>query len=395
MNAVEPIDQTLIPAHLTGKDGCNRSHARSQVMASDDRSAVLAWLARYADTPATLASYRKEAERLLLWCVHQRGLAMSSLTHEDLLLYERFLADPQPAERWVMTARQRPGRDSPHWRPFAGPLSNASQRHALSIINAMFSWLVEAGYLAGNPLSLGRRKRRVGPRKTNRFLPQEHWDEVKATIQAMPTGTVREQARAVRCRWLFSLLYVGGLRVSEVTSGSMGGFYSQRDRSGVERWWLEIVGKGDKPRIVPATAELMTELMGYRKVNGLSALPVSGDGRPLVLPIIGKEKPLARSAVHEIVKGVMRATADRLRARGSDWEAAAAQIEAASTHWLRHTAGTHMTDAGLDVKAVRDNFGHATISTTSIYVHSEDNARHDATQAAHKIGWAPTPRKAG
>ncbi len=395
MNAVAPIEQTLIPAHLTGQDGRNRSHARSQVAADDDRSAVLAWLARYIDTPATLASYRKEAERLLLWCVHQRGVAMSSLTHEDLLVYERFLVDPKPAERWVMTVRQRPGRDSPHWRPFAGPLSSASQRHALSIINAMFSWLVEAGYLAGNPLSLGRRKRRAGPRQTNRFLPQEHWNEVKATIQAMPTGTAREQMHAVRCRWLFSLLYVGGLRVSEVTSGSMGGFYSQRDRSGVERWWLEVTGKGDKTRIVPATAELMAELMVYRKVNGLPTLPLSGEERPLVLPIIGKEKPLARSAVHEIVKGVMRATAGRLRARGSDWEAAAAQIEAASTHWLRHTAGTHMTDAGLDVKAVRDNFGHATISTTSIYVHSEDDARHDATQAAHKIGWTPLPSKAG
>lgn len=393
MNAVAPIDQTLIPAHLTGQDGRNRSHARSQVAADDDRSAVLAWLARYVDAPATLASYRKEAERLLLWCVHQRGLAMSSLTHEDLLVYERFLADPQPAERWVMTVRQRPGRSSPHWRPFAGPLSSASQRHALSIINAMFSWLVEAGYLAGNPLSLGRRNRRVGLRQTNRFLPHEHWDEVKATIQTMPTGTAREQAHAVRCRWLFSLLYVGGLRVSEVTSGGMGGFYSQRDRDGVERWWLEVTGKGDKARIVPATAELMAELMAYRKANGLSALPASGENRPLVLPIIGKEKPLARSAVHEIVKGVMRATAGRLRARGCDWEAAAAQIEAASTHWLRHTAGTHMTDAGLDVKAVRDNFGHATISTTSIYVHSEDDARHDATQAAHKIGWA-TPKTA-
>ncbi len=391
MNAVVPIDQTLIPAHLTGQEGRNRSHTPSQVAADDDRSAVLAWLARYVDTPATLTTYRKEAERLLLWCVHQRSLAMSSLTHEDLLLYERFLTDPQPAERWVMTVRQRAGRDSPHWRPFAGPLSSASQRHALSIINAMFSWLVEAGYLAGNPLSLGRRKRRVGPRQTNRFLPHEHWDEVKATIQAMPANTARGRAHAVRCRWLFSLLYVGGLRVSEVTSGCMGGFYSQRDRAGVERWWLAITGKGDKSRIVPATAELMAELMAYRKVNGLSALPASGgETRPLVLPIIGKEKPLARSAVHEIVKGVMRATADRLRARGIEWEGAAAQIETASTHWLRHTAGTHMTDAGLDVKAVRDNFGHATISTTSIYVHSEDDARHDATQAAHKIGWEPS-----
>ncbi len=389
MNAVAPIDQTLIPAHLTGQDGRNRSHARSHVAAGDDRSAVLAWLARYTDTPTTLASYRKETERLLLWCVHQRGLAMSSLTHEDMLMYERFLADPQPAERWVMTVRQRPGRDSPHWRPFAGPLSSASQRHALSIINAMFSWLVEAGYLAGNPLSLGRRRRRTAPKQTNRFLPHEHWNEVKTTILAMPVDTGRDVAHAVRCRWLFSLLYVGGLRVSEVTSGTMGGFYSQRDRSGVERWWLEIVGKGDKTRTVPATAELMTELMAYRKACGMSALPAQGEAHPLVLPIIGKTKPLARSAVHEIVKRVMRSTAERLRARGVEWEGVAAQIEQASTHWLRHTAGTHMTDAGLDVKAVRDNFGHATISTTSIYVHSEDDARHDATQAAHQIGWAP------
>jgi integrase/recombinase XerD len=52
-----------------------------------------------------------------------------------------------------------------------------------------------------------------------------------------------------------------------------------------------------------------------------------------------------------------------------------------------------MTDAGFDDKTVRDNFGHATISKTSIYVHSEENARHDATQAVHKIGWT-SPGKA-
>lgn len=391
MNAIVPIDRMPISSSLSGTDGLNRARGATQIAADDDRSAVLAWLARYIDTPATLASYRKEAERLLLWCVHQRGLAMSSLTHEDLLMYERFLADPQPAERWVMTVRQRPGRASPHWRPFAGPLSSASQRHALSIINALFSWLVEAGYLAGNPLSLGRRRRRVGPRQTSRFLPHEHWEEVKATILAMPTDSGREAAHSARCRWLFSLLYIGGLRVSEVTSSTMGGFYSQRDRGGVERWWLEVIGKGDKTRIVPATSELMTELMVYRKAHGWPALPGSNESTPLVLRIIGAEKPMARSAIHEVVKGVMRSTADRLRARGLEWEATAAQIEAASTHWLRHTAGTHMTDAGMDVKTVRDNFGHATISTTSIYVHSENDARHDATQAVHKIKWDVGP----
>ena len=99
-----------------------------------------------------------------------------------------------------------------------------------------------------------------------------------------------------------------------------------------------------------------------------------------------------RSAVHEIVKGVMRETASRLRARDPAHEAAAAHIERASTHWLRHTAGSHQSDQ-VDLKAVRDNLGHSNISTTSIYVHSEDDARHDATNAAHRVNWcsvAPT-----
>jgi integrase/recombinase XerD len=36
---------------------------------------------------------------------------------------------------------------------------------------------------------------------------------------------------------------------------------------------------------------------------------------------------------------------------------------------------------------VRDNLGHANISTTSIYLHAEDDARHDATAAVHRVDW--------
>ena len=186
MNALVSLDQLAIPAHVDGRLGRNRATSRSQLAALDDRSAVLAWLARYADSIATLASYRKEAERLMLWCTLQHGVALSDLTHEDLLVYQRFLADPQPAERWVMKPGQKPGRNSSLWKPFAGPLGPSSQRQALSILNAMFSWLVEAGYLAGNPLALSRRKRRMAAPRVSRFLPVEHWEVVKATIEAMP-----------------------------------------------------------------------------------------------------------------------------------------------------------------------------------------------------------------
>lgn len=169
-----PALQALsIPATLNGSQGRNRAATQGQLSAPDDRSAVLAWLARYVDSPATLASYRKEAERLLLWCTLQHRVALSDLTHEDFLIYQRFLADPQPAQDWVMAPGQKPGRTSPMWRPFAGPLSESSQRQALSILNAMLSWLVQAGYLAGNPLALSRRKRRTAAPRVSRFLPQE------------------------------------------------------------------------------------------------------------------------------------------------------------------------------------------------------------------------------
>jgi len=96
--------ETLVPADtLSGKDGVNRSRAgHRQISADTDRDAVLAWLARYADSPNTLANSRREAERLLLWSLLECGKPLSSLTHEDLLVYQRFLSDPQPQARWVM-----------------------------------------------------------------------------------------------------------------------------------------------------------------------------------------------------------------------------------------------------------------------------------------------------
>jgi integrase/recombinase XerD len=386
MNSVVALDQLVIPVHLDGSRGRNRASSPGQLAATDDRSAVLAWLARYADSPATLASYRKEAERLMLWCGLQHGVALSDLTHEDLLVYQRFLADPQPAERWVMAPGQKPSRASPLWRPFAGPLGASSQRQSLSILNAMLSWLVEAGYLAGNPLALSRRKRRHAAPRVSRFLPMEHWAAVKATIEAMPVLTERDRLHASRGRWLFSLLYIGGLRVSEVCGTTMGGFFSRRGADGRERWWLEITGKGRKTRLVPATSELMAELIRYRKTHGLSPLPFEGEGTPLVMPLIGPMKPMARSAIHEVVKAALRESAARLRARGPEFEAAAHHLEQASTHWMRHTAGSHLSEKA-DLKVVRDNLGHANISTTSIYLHSEDDARHDATMAVHRVGW--------
>lgn len=385
--AIAPLELVRLPDHLDGQTGSNRSTlGHAQIAAQTDIDALKAWLARFLDTRTTFDSYRKESERLLLWATLELGKPLSSLTHEDLLVYQRFLANPQPTERWVMKAGRKWSRFDPDWRPFAGPLAPTSQRQAIIILNTMFSWLVNAGYLAGNPLSLSRQRQRKAKPRITRFLDDELWLEVKTTIETMPRETYREREHFHRVRWLFSLLYICGLRISEVIEHSMGGFFCRRDSEGEERWWLEITGKGDKTRLVPATAELIVELTRYRRENGLPPFPIPGEPTPLLLPIGGKQRPLTRSAVHLIVKEVFNRTAIRIRDRGAEFERLANLVEEASAHWMRHTAGSNMADA-MDLRHVRDNLGHSSISTTNTYLHTEDDQRHKETEAKHLLNW--------
>jgi len=383
----KPLEQLSLSSDLDGGRGTNRAFGnRPQIAAQNDIDAITAWLARFVDTKATFDTYRKESERLLLWSTTELRKPLSSLTHEDLLLYRRFLSDPQPAQRWVMTGR-KVARADPSWRPFAGPLSPASERQAFVILNTLFAWLVNAGYLAGNPLSLSRQRARKAKPRVTRFLEDDLWQAVKTSIDAMPRDTAREQEHHARVRWLISLLYLMGLRISEVVSNPMGGFFRRRDRDGQDRWWLAITGKGDKERLLPATTELMAELTRYRRHYGLAALPYGGETTPLLLPIGGTHRTLTRGAVHLIIKQVFDNAIDHLQSTGEAHERATERLRQASAHWLRHTAGSHMMDGQVDLRYVRDNLGHESIATTSQYLHADDDDRHRATEAGLRLNW--------
>lgn len=397
---IAPLEQLVVIDALSGREGVNRAQANHRQLSADtDREAVFAWLAGFADSPNTLANCRREAERLLLWSLAERGKPLSSLTHEDLLLYQRFLS--APPTHWVMDGRKLP-RSHPRWRPFAGPLSPASQRQAMVVLNSMLSWLVQAGYLAGNPLALSRNRRKspAAPR-VERFLEESLWAEVRITVTSMPRDSTREQATHARARWLLSLLYLCGLRISEVVGNRMGDFFCRANRLGEPRWWLQVLGKGGKERLVPATNELMVELSHYRRVLGLTPLPLEADSAPLLFPVwwraptepfkaIVWPEPLTRAAIHGIVKDVFAATAARLLAQGPDQAMQAHRIQSASSHWLRHTMASRLAN-DVDLLHVRDTLGHASISTTSIYLHAEDDKRHTAINASHRLGWDVAP----
>lgn len=375
-----------LPAALDGRAGTNRARGgHLQIAADCDVEAVRLWLAEYAASPHTLRSYRKEAVRLLLWATRTLGKPLSSLTREDFLLYERFLA--APSGDWADPARPRRGTAR---RLFDGPLSARSQHQALGIVSGLLSYLVSAGYLAGNPLALRRRTgaaTRRAPR-VERYLDHALWDHVLASVEQWPRLTARDHQHYERSRWLIRLLYSTGLRVSEAANAKAADFHQRRGK-----WWLHVIGKGGSAGEVPVSAALMSDLARYRVFHGLAPTPSGNETAAAVMSVAGDpHRHLTPAAVYLIVKEVFRRAADMLAIND---QAGATTLRRASTHWLRHSAATHQADAGNDLRFIQKNMRHASIQTTGIYLHAEDDVRHARTVQDQGDAVASEPHRAG
>ncbi|MEM1370297.1 MAG: site-specific integrase [Cyanobacteria bacterium P01_H01_bin.15] len=364
-----------LPHMLDGSQGDNRvPQAHCQIQAENDWTAIQCWLAEFDDSPHTYRRYRIEAERLLLWSIKERRKPISGLMREDFQAYQAFLSNPQPANYWC---GPKVPRHSPTWKPFQGPLRESSQRQALIVVNALLSYLVDAGYLRGNPLSLIRRRNKKLTLSSSeaivpeRYLDQETWDYLKDYIANLPQETIREIEHYERTRFLFHFLYLLAPRVSEIASHPMNSFREHRGR-----WWWFVEGKGKKRAKVPVSDEMLDALMRYRRFLGLDDLPGEDDTSPALCSIKGT-KAVSSNMVYRIVKDVVVAAAESIE---KAVPASARKLRRASTHWFRHTSVTHSDDSGIGLKYIQASARHDKIETTTIYQHADDHRWHDEWQ---------------
>lgn len=59
----------------------------------------------------------------------------------------------------------------------------------------------------------------------------------------------------------------------------------------------------------------------------------------------------------------------------ADHPAAVDKLRRASPHWMRHSHASHALARGAELTTVRDNLRHASIATTSMYLHGDDLQR--------------------
>ena len=194
---VMPLERLRPARELDGSQGTLRAPRHACVLAANnDYDAVQAWLS-LQDAPATRRAYRKEAERLLLWAIVERGRPLSSLTTEDAIAYRAFLRRPTPKERWVGTVTVR---SSPDWRPFQGPLSARSAAYALQVVNALFRWLTEQRYLLANPFAGVKVKgsSRVGTMDARRAFTEHEWHLIRGWADGAEFESQWDEAAVVR-----------------------------------------------------------------------------------------------------------------------------------------------------------------------------------------------------
>jgi site-specific recombinase XerD len=84
---------------------------------------------------------------------------------------------------------------------------------------------------------------------------------------------------------------------------------------------------------------------------------------------------------------------EKVRHSEDDNPTVAARLRSASPHWMRHTHATYSLSHGAELTTVRDNLRHASIATTSIYLHGDDIKR--ARQMEDVFGAPPQETNSG
>lgn len=352
-----------------------------RIRAVSDADAVARWLAEYQDSPQTLRAYRREAKRLLLW-LEDQGIYLNDVDRDALRRFEAFIADPPTA--WVGPSRPE---NHPDWRPFRAALSPASRRQTLVILQGLFSWLMEAGWVRHNPFRLMRDKaRRLNNQQTRieRYLEGELWDWFWQWLNRPleENATPREQYQRTRLRFVFGFAYLLAPRVSEMAAACMDDFFSREGRL----WW-RVVGKGGKQADVPVPEDFLECLGQWRATLGLTATPGHEEPTPLIRALDGQRK-IGDNQLYRLIRQAFSRAAGALESEGG----APAHIHAlrqATPHWLRHTSITHQAQAGISLHHLAESARHSRLDTTSRYLHTED-ARWHAEQQRHRLQHAPS-----
>lgn len=215
----------------------------------------------------------------------------------------------------------------------------SSVARKLAALRTFFQFLLREGIVELNPAKL------VSTPRLEKRLPKHL--SIEDAIRFIETPDI-ETDLGKRDRAILELLYATGVRVSELTTLSIGEIdFRQR--------LIRVTGKRRKERIVPFGEPALRALEAYLSVRDrfLAQAPISKrDSEAVFLNYQGTR--ITTRSVGRMVEKYIRICAG---------------MHDISPHALRHSFATHLLDSGADLRDIQELLGHARLSTTQIYTH--------------------------
>jgi integrase/recombinase XerC len=313
----------------------------------DVANRYLGHLATRRFSPGTVRGYAFDLLNFSRFLVERR-LALAEVTASDLFDWLEWQSRRSPVGKVTRLDTAR------------GP-APATINRRVAATRGLFEYAVIVGEVEVSPVPAARRstgwrapKRgmlaHVGagrPRGGGRLVRQprrlpESVDPVEVATFIADLGTHRDRAIAL-------LMVLGGLRAGEVRSLLLADVDMGLGR-------VRVTGKGGRERIVPVDRAFFTETAAYLA----GERPPRCSTRQCFVVLRGPTagEAMTEAGLRKIFRS-HRATSGATRVR---------------PHRLRHTYGTELAAAGVDLLVLRELMGHVSPETTAGYVHLSADA---------------------
>ncbi len=308
--------------------------------------AANAFLGHLETRAFALATVRAYAYDLLNFArfVLERGLDLADLVPTDVFDWVDWQRPPRRSTGTIIALASRTG---------AAP---ASVNRRVAALRAFFAYQVLAGAQISSPVPSPRRGTGLRPKARGalghlgagrtrgggrlvrevRRLP-ESLDPIDVATFVGDLATHRDRA-------IVLAMLLGGLRAGEVRSLRLADVDQGRHR-------VRVIGKGGRERVVPIDKAFFAELTAYLIHERPPGLPTPACFVVLRGPTVGR--PLTEAGLRSLFR-CHRDRSGAIRVR---------------PHRLRHTYGTELAAAGIDLLVLRELMGHASPETTAAYVH--------------------------
>jgi integrase/recombinase XerD len=229
-------------------------------------------------------------------------------------------------------------------------LNDRSQARILSGLKAFYKFLVTEQIIENDPTSLLE-----GPKLSKKLPDTLSYEEIEKLINALDLS----KNENIRNKAMLETLYGCGLRVSELINLHISNINFDLE-------YIKVLGKGNKERLVPIGNAALKHILIYK--NELRDKQKVANQYSDMLFLNRRGAPLSRVMVFMIIKDLAK-KADIQKNIGP--------------HTFRHSFATHLIEGGADLRSVQMMLGHASITTTEIYTHLNQDYLRSSLQRFH------------